>query len=117
VEPSTRVCYYGGGRRPEEEIVSIQLNLPADLEERLKQEASRRGVSPAAAAVQLLDQHLPPIDEGVRRIREAKTLEELFAVADAFPDPDNGYDLLQALDENRKGERPLFPPELKGVSW
>jgi len=31
VEPSALSGYRGAVRRPEEEIVSIQLNLPADL--------------------------------------------------------------------------------------
>ncbi len=60
---------------------------------------------------------LPSAEEAERRIRDAKSLEELFAAMDAAPAEDDGYDLLKALDENRKGERPLFPPELKGISW
>ncbi len=55
--------------------------------------------------------------EAQRRMREAKTLEELFDAFQSAPEADDNYDLLQALDENRKGERPLFPPELKGLSW
>jgi predicted DNA-binding antitoxin AbrB/MazE fold protein len=60
-----------------------------------------------------------PLDpaEAERLMRAAKTLEELFDAFEAAPDEDDGYDLLKALDENRKGERPLFPPELKGISW
>jgi predicted DNA-binding antitoxin AbrB/MazE fold protein len=60
-----------------------------------------------------------PLDpaEVERRMRAAKTLRELFDAFEAAPDEDDGYDLLKALDENRKGERPLFPPELKGISW
>src|SRR5262245_60198930 len=70
--------------------------------------------APAAAS--------PAEDEAVRRIREAKTLEELFAAVDAAAEftEEDGYDLFQALDENRRlaGEkRMLFPPELKGISW
>ncbi len=56
-------------------------------------------------------------DEAERRMREAKTLQELFDAFQSAPEPDDGYNLLKALDENRKGERPLFPPELKGISW
>jgi predicted DNA-binding antitoxin AbrB/MazE fold protein len=51
------------------------------------------------------------------QIRAAKTLTELFALANAQPEGEDGYDLQRALNENRKGERPLFPPELEGVSW
>ena len=38
----------------------------------------------------------------------------------ARPDEgDEDYDFLQALNDNRAatGERPLFPPELKGITW
>jgi predicted DNA-binding antitoxin AbrB/MazE fold protein len=60
-----------------------------------------------------------PLDaaEAESRMRAARTLQELFAAYEAAPDEDDGYDLLKALDENRKGERPLFPPEMKGISW
>jgi predicted DNA-binding antitoxin AbrB/MazE fold protein len=52
-----------------------------------------------------------------QQVRAATTLTELFAVLEANPEPGDAYDLLRALDENRKGERPLFPAELKGVTW
>jgi predicted DNA-binding antitoxin AbrB/MazE fold protein len=69
-----------------------------------------------------LGEALPKEDEIDHRIRAAKTLEELFAAAEAAAElePDDGYDLLQALNENRRlaGEaRPLFPPEMKGITW
>jgi hypothetical protein len=97
--------------------MALQLTLPPELEARLRQEAERRGQPTEAVALRLLDEHLPPLNESNRRIQAAKSLEELFAAADAAPEQDDGYDLLQALDQNRQGERPLFPPELKGVSW
>jgi predicted DNA-binding antitoxin AbrB/MazE fold protein len=61
-------------------------------------------------------------EEALRRIREAKTLEELFAAmnASAALEPDDGYDLCEALNENRRlaGEpRLLFRPEDKGKTW
>jgi predicted DNA-binding antitoxin AbrB/MazE fold protein len=68
---------------------------------------------------------LPPpqtMEEAVRRIREAKTLEEMFAALNesAGLEPDDGYDLSEALNENRRlaGEpRLLFRPEDKGKTW
>ena len=53
----------------------------------------------------------------VRRIQGARTLQEWIDAANESTEEDDGYDLLRALDENRKGERPLFPPELEGISW
>jgi len=97
--------------------LTIQLTLPSELEERLRQEAARRGQPGESVALQLLDEHLPPREENHRRIQGAKNLQELFEAADAAADPADDYDLVKALDENRKGERPLFPPELKGITW
>jgi predicted DNA-binding antitoxin AbrB/MazE fold protein len=56
-------------------------------------------------------------EEAQRRMREAKTLQDVFTAAAAVAEEDVGYDLLRALDENRQGERPLYPPEMKGISW
>lgn len=59
---------------------------------------------------------LPP-DVAERRLRAAKTLQDLFAAFESTSEPDEQYDLLKALDENRKGERPLFPAGMKGITW
>jgi predicted DNA-binding antitoxin AbrB/MazE fold protein len=57
----------------------------------------------------------PPLTEGeaIRRMKAAKTLQELFAIYESLPPPADGYDLIEALEENRRlsGERPLYPPE------
>lgn len=60
--------------------------------------------------------------EAAQRIREAKTFDEWMAAAAAAADqePDDGYDLLEALNENRQAAgatRLLFAPDQKGVSW
>jgi hypothetical protein len=56
----------------------------------------------------------PPVDELEQRIRSAGSLQELWAAIDAAAaeEPDDGYDLLQALNRNRleAGWAPLFPP-------
>jgi hypothetical protein len=96
--------------------MTLRLTLPFDLEERLRQEAARQGQSGESVALQLLDKYLP--SQGAdQQMEAAKNLQELFAAADAVPPTNDDYDLLNALDENRKGERPLFPPDLKGISW
>src|SRR4051812_13500341 len=63
----------------------------------------------------------PPVadstdDEAIRRIREAKTLEEFFAAVAAAPEDDlpEGYDFRKALNENRRLSGDylmLYPPE------
>ena len=56
----------------------------------------------------------PPVDEIEQHIRSAGTLQELWDAMDAAEaeEPDDGYDLLEALSRNRleEGRAPLFPP-------
>lgn len=65
------------------------------------------------APVSIRDRPQPrTLEEALQGIKDAKTLEELFAAADRAapfetPDPE-GYDLEKALEENRK--RPWFRP-------
>jgi hypothetical protein len=82
------------------------------LEERLRGEAQRRGLPPDTVTLQVLDEHLPPLD------RRTQTIALLQSWIDDEPDAaDAEYDLFKALDEARTSERKLFPGELKGTSW
>jgi predicted DNA-binding antitoxin AbrB/MazE fold protein len=58
-----------------------------------------------------------PVDEQavLCRMDGAKSLAELFAVYESLPSPDDGYDLCEALNANRRaaGEPPVYP-ELEG---
>ncbi len=55
-------------------------------------------------------------DDYGRRIRAARSLEEMYAIMATAPPLPEGYDLGQALNANRKntGERPLFGEPAKG---
>jgi hypothetical protein len=108
--------------------MTLQFTLPPHLEQRLHDEADRRGLSPEAYTVQLLEQQLPPAATPVaadstaeERLQTATTIQAWVAAANALPedDDDDDYDLCAALNANREasGERLLFPPELKGVTW
>ena len=44
----------------------------------------------------------PPPDEWERRIRAAKTIEEWVALANACPDPEPDFDIVQAINETRR---------------
>ena len=58
------------------------------------------------------------VSEGAdERIQNARTLQEWIEAANAAPPEKDDYDLYAALDENRRGARRLFPPEMKGISW
>jgi hypothetical protein len=93
--------------------MTLELTLPSELEERLRREAERRGLSPDGVVLQLLDRHLPSSD---RRAGTAALLQS-WIDADEADAADADYDLFQALDEARTSNRKLFPDDLKGVSW
>lgn len=62
--------------------------------------------------------HLTPEEEDyVRRLKATRSLEEMFAVMETAPPCPEDYDLLEALNQNRKamGERPLFPDADEGA--
>jgi predicted DNA-binding antitoxin AbrB/MazE fold protein len=52
-------------------------------------------------------------EEILRRLDACKTYEDWFEVTKLLPPHDGGYDIMTALDENRRwsGERPLLPDE------
>lgn len=89
----------------------LDIPLTNDLEERLHQEAVRRGISPDEATLKILDEHLPHSEQRV------ETIALLQSWIDDDEDEDADYDLFQALDAARTSDRKLFPLELKGVSW
>ncbi|MBY0523678.1 MAG: hypothetical protein K2R98_09770 [Gemmataceae bacterium] len=92
----------------------LTIDLPSELEQRLTQEAQRRGLAVDAFAVQLLDKELPPRDRGMELVT---LLQTWLDVADPEEQQETGEYLIRALDEDRLSDRKLFPPELKGVSW
>lgn len=94
--------------------MTLTLHLPPELEQRLTQEAQRQGRSLDDYTLELLNKSLPPQDHRTELITLLQTwIEE----EDAEEQRETGEYLLRALDEDRLSDRPLFPPELKGVTW
>ena len=93
--------------------MTLQIVLPPELQIRLHREAERRGLSDDAATLKILDEQLPPIDQQ----KETMALLQSWIDGDQDDEPDENYDLFKALDEARTSNRPLFPEELKGISW
>jgi hypothetical protein len=94
--------------------MTLQLNLPPDLERRLEQEAGRRGLPADQFTLRLLDEHLPAAD---RRADAISLLQRWIDNGDENEHRATGEFLVRALDEDRLSDRKLFPPELKGVTW
>jgi hypothetical protein len=52
-----------------------------------------------------------------RRNELVTLLQSWMEEGDAEEQQDTGEYLIRTLDEDRLADRPLFPPELKGVTW
>jgi len=86
--------------------MTLTLNLPQDLKDRLQQEAERQRLPVDTLILHLLDQHLPSKD-----IQEklAALLRSWIVEGDSQEQKETGEYLVRALDEDRLSERPLFP--------
>ncbi len=98
--------------------MTLQLRLPAELQERLKQEAERRGQSSESVALHLLEEHLPPPLDA-RRAAALATLQQWMEEDAALSEEqsERAEEFLRGLDAARTSNRPLFPAELKGITW
>ncbi len=94
--------------------MTLTLSLPPDVEESLNREAARQSLPLAAYALRVLEQHVQPQARNDRAIAALQAWRDDATRRDR-DEPEN--DILQALDENRLADRPLYPPELKGVTW
>lgn len=93
----------------------MSLTLTPELEERVKREAIRHGMSLDEYAIQALDESLSKIEQE----RREKAIALLQSWIEEDESSDDGYDeeFLKMIDEDRLSERKLFPPEMKGISW
>jgi hypothetical protein len=105
-----RSAWHPGGP----ENLTLTLNLPLALEERLQREAERQGLPADTLTLQLLDQHLPSKTPGGELV---ELLQSWIEGGDAEEQKETGDYLIRTLDEDRLSDRRLFPPELKGVTW
>jgi hypothetical protein len=89
--------------------MTIQLILPPELEERLRQEAKRCGQARESVALRVLDQNLPPAANGRRAAAVALlqrwTQEDESLSAEEIQANEK---VLRALDEDRPSYRKLF---------
>ena len=93
--------------------MTLTLDLTADLEQRLFDEASRHGIPPDQFVVEVLKQHLPMND----RREQFAALLQCWLEEDQEEQKDTFEYLVRSLDEDRPSQRKLFPSALKGISW
>ena len=94
--------------------MTVKVDLPSELEERLRCEAERSGVPEAECIVRILDAHLPSAG---RRSQAVELLQSWIDGKDADDQRETGDYLVRVLDEDRLSNRRLFPPELEGKTW
>lgn len=101
--------------------MAMQIVVPLELEERLRQEADRQGQTSDALALKILDQQLPPADPRTveeRRAAVIAMLEQWAEEDESLTDEElaSNADLLRAIDEDRLSDRKLFEGILKDDS-
>lgn len=94
--------------------MTLTLNLPPEFIERLTQAAKRQGRSLDDYMLELLSKSLPLKDN---RSELVANIQSWIDDGDTEEQRETGDFLIRALDEDRLSDRPLFPPDLKGVTW
>lgn len=94
--------------------MTLTLQLSPELESRLQAEAGRLSMPVDAYALEILTRSLPPYD---RRSSAVALLESWIGEADFDEQKETGDHLVDSLDKDRPSDRPLYPSELKGVTW
>ena len=93
--------------------MTVVLTLDNELEQQLKREASRQGLSVADYTTKIIAQHV----EAAQRASATIDLLESWLSEDAAEQQETGNFLIQALNEDRLSSRLRFPPEAKGITW
>jgi len=93
--------------------MTLTLNIPVEIEKYLTQKAQEQSLSMEAYALKLL----------LERISTQEKSSKLIDLLQSWMDDDEdeqqetGAFLIRAMDEDRLSDRPLFPQDLKGVTW
>ncbi|MFM7905866.1 MAG: hypothetical protein ACKPA9_12110 [Microcystis sp.] len=92
----------------------LTLNLTSEIEQYLSQKAREKGLSLEAYVLKLLKD---TILEQEQQTKLVNLLQSWIDEEDEQEQQETGEYLIEALDQDRLSERPLFPAELKGVTW
>ena len=93
--------------------MTLTLNLAGELEQQLKREASRQGLSVADYTTKIIAQHVA----AAQRASATIELLESWLSEDAAEQRETVDFLTRALNEDRLSSRLRFPPEAKGITW
>jgi hypothetical protein len=93
----------------------LQITLPHELEERLRQQAERLRLSPDTLTIKLLDEHLP---SAARSAAAIGLLQQWISEDELMTEEERGGNatVLRALDDDRLANRKLFADLIKDES-
>ena len=94
--------------------MTLTLNIPIEIEQYLTQKAQEQSLSMEAYALQLLLERISTQDKSSQLV---DLLQSWMDDEDDEEQKETGAYLIQSIDADRLSDRPLFPSELKGVSW
>lgn len=94
--------------------MTLTLNIPVEIEKYLIQKAQEQSLSMEAYALQLLLERISTQDKSSQLV---DLLQSWMDDEDDEEQKETGAYLIQLIDADRLSDRPLFPSELKGVSW
>jgi site-specific recombinase len=94
--------------------MTLTLSLSPEIEQYLVQKAIEQGISIEDYAIQLLTTSIPTTEKNTKL---ANLLQHWIDQGDVEEQQATGDYLIQALDADRLSDRPLYPSELKGISW
>lgn len=92
----------------------LTLNLTSEIEQYLSQKAREKGLSLEDYVLKLLKD---TILEQEKQTKLVNLLQSWIDEEDEQEQQETGEYLIEALDQDHLSERPLFPAELKGVTW
>lgn len=94
--------------------MTLNLNLPPELEQYLTQQAQQQGISIETYTLQILQEYILPKENQSKLVN---LLQSWIDEGDVDEQQETGEYLIHALDEDRLSDRKLFPVDLKGVTW
>jgi site-specific recombinase len=94
--------------------MTLTLSLTPEIEQYLVRSASEQGLSTEDYISQLLTTAIPSTEKNTKL---ANLLQRWIDQGDAEEQQETGDYLIQSLDADRLSDRPLYPTEMKGVSW
>ncbi|NCR36944.1 MAG: hypothetical protein GPJ12_16295 [Microcystis aeruginosa S11-01] len=94
--------------------MALTLNLTPEIEQCLTQRATEQGLSLESYALKLLTDNILSQE---KKIKLVNLLESWIDEEDEEEQQETGEYLIEILDQDRLSDRPLFPSQLKGISW